>query len=178
MPGGVEGKEGVAAVGFELDAKGGKDEEGFCGWVRGALDGGADGRRGGGTGRPVEDLSEAGPEEECQCDHCNDADGERDMSLPYLGLRKNASAHCPTHDRATRTHATSTAPTSTTTSRDHPTAERRMRPLPSRARRQRSTRYSVKPCLWVMENSGYVGRGRRCVHSVSPASGFGRGKMG
>ena len=36
VPGGVEGEEGVAAVGFELDPEGGEDEEGFCGWVRGA----------------------------------------------------------------------------------------------------------------------------------------------
>ena len=77
-------------MGLELDAEGGEDEEGFCGWVRGALDGGVSGRRGGGTGHTVEDLSEAGPEEECQCDHCNDADGERDISLSYLGLRKKA----------------------------------------------------------------------------------------
>ena len=90
LPGGVEGKEEVAAVGFKLDASGREDEEGFCEWVRGAWDGDVSGRRGGGTGHTVEDLSEAGPEKVCQCDHRNDADGERDISLSYLGLRKKA----------------------------------------------------------------------------------------
>ena len=90
VPGGVEGEEGVAAVGLELDPECGEDEEGFCGWVSGG--------RGGGTGRTVEDLRAAGPEEVCQCDHGNDADGERDRSLPCLWLRKK---HQPTALRIT-----------------------------------------------------------------------------
>ena len=141
-------------------------------------DGGVSGGRGGGTGRTVEDLGEAGPEEVYQCDHRHDADRERDRSLPCLCLRGKTSAQSPTHDRETRTHTMSTAPTSTTTSRNHPTARRRMRPLPSRAMRQCSTRYSVKPGQWMMVNSGCVGRGRACMHCVGPASGFGRGKTG
>ena len=91
MPGGVEGEEGVAAVGLELDPECREDKEGFCGWVSGG--------RGGRTGHTVEDLHAVGPEEVCQCDHRNDVDGEWDRYLPCLWLCKK---HQPTALHTTR----------------------------------------------------------------------------
>ena len=90
----IEGKEGVAMVGLELDPECGEDKEGFYGWVSGG--------RGGRTGRTVADLCAAGPEEVCQCDHGNNVDREQDRSLPCVWLSKK---HQPTAPCMTGQHA-------------------------------------------------------------------------